>query len=451
MKKSFSLGSVSLLRPSSAPPKGFLRKITPLGPAENPKARTGDGALRPERTDEEMIATREACCRSILAAYRDALPVNSYSIGRDALSPHNKYHFCVRWYRLKGSDADVSCVRMNIAKYLDHTLRGLLDTSLLMCRTDVKQWTPAEFGLASTFVDKHEIGKTRNSLGGNAAPKNYQDMQIRFILTLAYWLQKLDDHGMLEYPDYSEFCQWASAFCRKWFAEGRQPLGIHSHLKGLLALEPVKVINTVYTMQRLGICPQDLSAIELWHTFQKEWTRILQQSNLRLKEYLYGLSHFVLNESNFYQDPIYLDSRIDPLREALTWILDYFNEHIESILLFKDPDLAAEVALCFLLCRRDKKQDWESCKACVDLIEQCLQPDAEMLVAGSPATYVFRKGPGEKARGIKIEEHTNAVSLLALGFWVQQASKAPARPSAVSCHSGPRFSHEDWQRLCEQR
>merc|ERR1719272_512799 len=198
-------------------------------------------------------------------------------------------------------------------------------------------------------------------------------------------------------------------------------------------------------MQRLGICPQDLSAIQLWKSFQKEWTKILKRSNARWKEYLYGLAHFVLNESNFYQEPIYLGSRIDPLREALTWILDYFKEHLESMLAFKDPDLAAEVALSFLFCNRDNCRDWECCGECIVLIEHNLQTDAEMLIDGGPARYVFRNGLG-KARGIKIEEHTNAICFLALSFWCQRASAASA--AHVSCQSGPCFSHSEWRDLC---
>lgn len=395
-------------------------------------------------TLEQALSLRRSSYETILKAYCPVLQASNLIIGRDELSAYNKYHFCVRWYRLQGYLADMDCITSSIANYLPPILRSICNTNLCMCHPDMLSWTRADFGLVTTFMQKHTIGKHTI---GKTNHQSYQELQLSLILTLSYWLQKLDDHNLLDYPEYKTFSRWSMDMCRSFFRQGSrgaQPSSAVSLLKAMLAHEPVKAINTLYTMQRLGICPQDATAVVLWHAFSSEWKRILQRTPTRLKEYFYGLTHFVLNESNFYQEPVHLATRIDSLQEVLNYILDWFNEHIAEVVTFGDPDLAGEVALCYLLCNRETPQDWESCGLCITLIEKCLQTDE------SATKYVLRNGcHGGTARGMKMEEHTNAVCMLALGFWVQRSSMK--RCVALTCYRGPLFSHDQWRELCKHR
>lgn len=405
-----------------------------------------------EITLEQTLASRQASYEAILNAYLPELQASSLSVGRDELSAYNKYHFCVRWYRLQGALADVCCVTSSIANYFPQVLRSICDTSLFLCQHDMSLWTRAEFGLATIFVQKHNIGRPKGISGDAGNPKSYHDLQICLILTLCYWLQKLDDHNLLDYPAYKDFTRWSLSMCRSFFRQGAKsgcPLAAVSSLKCLLPLEPVKAINTLYTMQRFGICPSDTTAVALWQAFDSEWMHILKRFPMRLKEYFYGLTHFILNESNFYQDAVHLSTRIDPLQDVLNGILDYFNKRCSDILAFCDPDLAGEVALCYLLCNREYREDWECCGSCIALIETCLQVDHSAMAARQPVKYVFRNchSPGAMARGLKIEEHTNAVCLLALGFWVQRASLK--RCIALVCYKGPHFLHDEWRIFCK--
>lgn len=396
-------------------------------------------------------------CDLILEAYRDAMFHSK--TGRDELSRHNKYHFCVRWHRLCGDAIprmDSECAKGHIAAYIDPVIRSLGEVTLLKCSPDIRRWTSTELALAITFMRKHEVGKPHaesQSITRFSSDK-CDELRVRFLFTLAYWLQKLDDHGLLNFPDYQRFVRWALKVCENSFHPAieneiemlsLQPrLGMWTvQLTHILAMEPVKVINTIYTMQRLGICPPDITAFDLWRIFQQVWAPVLRPASHRFKDYCYGLTHFVLNESNFYQDLICLQARTEDLREAIVWILDFFNSQLPSILAFEDPDLAGEVALCFLLCGRSAdKHDWRSCESCIGLIQRCLRTDTgSVLSNGKCPQYVFRNASCGKTRGIKAEEHTNAVCLLALGLWSRRSSSSV---SYLCSHAGPLFSHHEW-------
>lgn len=405
--------------------------------------------------------------------------------GRDELSAHNKYHFCVRWFRLDGNKmdaADAEQLRISCVTYVDSIVRSFADHCMLACPTEIYQWTNVEYVRVAKFMDKHEIGKPksagrRSSAGGQvgALLAGKSDLRLRLIFTLAYWMQKLDDHGLLRYPDYRNFSNWSLRVLGSWLRAGSSSAGnsnadalgdflpedvpgagsslggtdrpalcgFSQHFMPTLASNPVRVINTVYTFQRLGLCRADWAALELWNAFQDAWA---SAEPGRWKEYILGLTHFVLNESNFYQDAVDLACRIHDLAEALEWILDYFNEHISSLVGLGDPDLLAEVALCFLFSGRTKRADRESCAKCIFFIERCLQVDLNSLtVTGRlPAKYVFRGGPGSGGRGLKAEEHTNAVCFLALGFWARSASGR-----RLVSYSGPVFANLEWKKYCD--
>lgn len=56
---------------------------------------------------------------------------------------------------------------------------------------------------------------------------------------------------------------------------------------------------------------------------------------------IYGLTHLVIADSDFYQRPA--------SSEKYRWVLDYFRRNLDAVLARTNPDAVAEVGLCFRL------------------------------------------------------------------------------------------------------
>ena len=102
-----------------------------------------------------------------------------------------------------------------------------------------------------------------------------------------------------------------------------------------------QAVNYVYYLKFLGL-------LDLQQEFEALFKQIFsleRDSDLDEIEYenkIYGLTHFIIAGSNYYQ--VYASS------QKYSWILNYFEEHIEEILRRSKPDVIAEVGLCFKLC-----------------------------------------------------------------------------------------------------
>lgn len=413
----------------------------------------------PEELPVSLLSREDAeTCRShcdeIARTYRGVM--ESVAIGRDELSAHNKYHFCVRWHRLDAATLepeDAQCIRRVCAAYIEPVMRSLAADTLFSCSPNMLQWTSTELSLAARFLDRHEIGKPRDVGKQAGSAGGINDLRTRLVFTVAYWLQKLNDHALLSYPEYRVFAKWAIAACDGWLGSNTTERfgALRPYMKRLLVASPVRVINSAYTVQRLGADPGDGWILELWHTYKEAWTSLLSQQPFRWKDYLYGLTHFVLNETNFYQEPVELRTRCEAWQDEIHWMLDYFNANLASIVALNDPDLLGEIVLCYLFCQRATTRDMESGAVCVAFIASCLQVDPAITApddGSPPRRYVHRNGPGGEPRGLKIEEHTNAVCLLALGFWSRYATTRTAR---VFGSSGPAFSHAEWAQACKAK
>lgn len=104
---------------------------------------------------------------------------------------------------------------------------------------------------------------------------------------------------------------------------------------------PVKVVNGVYYLYFLGIA--DLRG-ELGAAFADIYiNRMDNLSESEFEDMVYGLTHFVIAGSNYYQQFC--------SAEEYSWVLDVFREHVAEIAFKCTPDMIAEVGLCFMLCR----------------------------------------------------------------------------------------------------
>ncbi|MBD3160751.1 MAG: DUF3541 domain-containing protein, partial [Candidatus Eisenbacteria bacterium] len=109
---------------------------------------------------------------------------------------------------------------------------------------------------------------------------------------------------------------------------------------------------------------------------------------------LYGLTHFIIADSHYYQ------RTLPP--EKHRWILDYFDRHILEILSWSKPDIIAEIALCFRLCRLPEHR---VVRMAEEYLVTAFDPSLGYIPSGAPSD------------DFSISEHRNAVAYLVLADW----------------------------------
>ncbi len=149
-----------------------------------------------------------------------------------------------------------------------------------------------------------------------------------------------------------------------------------------------QLVNCVYYMKHLGL-------VDITKKFNKRYKEVFDdRKDKELSDYLYknkiyGLTHFVIAGTNYYQ-------RYSSKRE-FGWILSYFKKNIRTIIKRTNPDICCEVGLCFKLCKVNAKKE-------LDLLRKHI-------------IRKFSKKLGYIPRGKKTmdsSEHTAAVSYLFL-------------------------------------
>lgn len=134
-------------------------------------------------------------------------------------------------------------------------------------------------------------------------------------------------------------------FLKKYYQEGVAYLSTIDFEKIIFEKElflhySAQLVNQVHYLECLGIL-----------TLKKQFIERLQQLFFQQKEKslddfknkLYGLTHLIIVDSDYYQH--------FALQKKNKWILDYFEKNIERIIEKTTPDIVGEVGLCFKLCR----------------------------------------------------------------------------------------------------
>ncbi len=101
-----------------------------------------------------------------------------------------------------------------------------------------------------------------------------------------------------------------------------------------------QAVNHVYSLHRLGIA--DIRAqytVAFRAVFADERDGGLSEAQFSDK--IYGMTHFILAASDYYQRSVN--------QAEFSWILEYLDRSIETILAETKPDVVAEVGICFLL------------------------------------------------------------------------------------------------------
>ena len=154
---------------------------------------------------------------------------------------------------------------------------------------------------------------------------------------------------------------------------------------------PADAISKIYYLDYLGILDRKKEIenkfkniflnIPIAEDFISDYKRA---PSFFLRNKLYGMTHFIINKSLFYQNFVY--------KNDFDWILDYFKNNIKEIIRLGTPDILAEVGLCFKLCKQDATRE----------IEEYLLDSFDKKMG-----YIVR-GKG----GINCSEHTNILAIL---------------------------------------
>lgn len=111
-----------------------------------------------------------------------------------------------------------------------------------------------------------------------------------------------------------------------------------------IVLYGAQLVNYVYYLLDLGI-------VDLRTPYTKKFKQAFpdkKDSQLSALDYaakIYGMTHFIIAASNYYQK--------NPEDPSLNWITHYFEEHIDEIIKRTENDVIAEVGVCLMLANRN--------------------------------------------------------------------------------------------------
>jgi len=150
--------------------------------------------------------------------------------------------------------------------------------------------------------------------------------------------------------------------------------------------------NSVYYLKSLGLVDLETSFFQAFQEAHRETDQ--NPDDVVYENKIYGLTHIVIAASGYYQNVV-TDRRF-------AWIYDYFEKNIEIILERTKPDVAAEVALCYLLA---KQSEHKIVRQVRDYLVAAWDPSSGMI----PST----RGKSELNSG----EHRNVLAYMVLtGF-----------------------------------
>lgn len=184
---------------------------------------------------------------------------------------------------------------------------------------------------------------------------------------------------------------------------------------------PSFIANSVSYLKFLGVTNLVLPAQEL---FRKRWMQNDpdRDSDYQLK--IYGMTHFIISQSLFYQ-------KLVENEQSYSWILNYFEKNWEQINLRCNPDIIAEVGLCFILTSHSNHEIVEKSRKEI------------MKSFDQKVGYI----PREKDRtNMQSAEHRNILAVLLLGG-IDKFHKGPNLASLIEENKRTFYIAENLQRI----
>ncbi|WP_258364072.1 DUF3541 domain-containing protein [Halomonas sp. LBP4] len=357
----------------------------------------GCAALAPEPERERH---RQAGL-AIQAVYEAALP---------ELPPNKQRHYAQRLYRITGDDRYLELNReygQRLLQQLDEEIAGLAD--------------PGHAAERSREIVEAYSQRTAKQ---RARRKMLADWgEIAFAKQLLFRLVQAEYHGLLPEIENLERAReyLAGVDWRPFFVDPE-----------VMRIYAAQVANQVMFLHQLGIADLRREVVE---AFRRQYpagsTRQLSEQEYRNK--LYGMTHFVIAASRYYQQ------RVDA--EEFAWVLEAFERDIEGILARATEDIQAEVALSFLLAGREEHPVVNRVS---DALVAAIDPAAGMIPSPSGST--------DLARG----EHRNVLAIMVLR-WPETLYAGPHLSVSGSLHEqvmrlSPRIAAgEAWRPRVEEK
>jgi hypothetical protein len=300
------------------------------------------------------------------------------------LDPSIKKHYAVRKYRITGDSSYIPF----IIEDLNITLTTLQNDSQHF--SDSIYISQREQELFEKMNQKTRKGKLRRAL--------FKDnRKMLFYLNFLYNTNTIADYNL----DKSI----SKNLLESCLLQLKQ-IDYHTFLTDTTTLRvyAAQAVNYVYYLQQLKITD-----------FRDDYINVFQQifpdsldsklSNKEFRDKIYGLTHFIISASRYYQEPV------DSIR--FKWIFQYFDKNIKKILKKCTPDIIAEVGICYKLAGY---QNHKPLLRCIKKVIKSFNKKHSMIL--SP------KGNSDISKG----EHRNILAIMLLSW-------------GDSLYQGPDLSH----------
>lgn len=263
----------------------------------------------------EAIAAPPASCdrvgQEVRARYENHL--ESFSLSKQR-------HFTQRLYRIT-NDKDYLAWNLRYARRLLGELRvdiaGLkLPGYALMQSQEVVE----------DYASRTEKQRARKRMLGEWG-------EIAYAKNLAFRLVQARYYGLLDeafLPDYQRALSYLASVDFRAFLTDPDVLRVYAP----------QVANQLYYLHELGVADLREPVVAAFRALYPP-SRDELLSRLEYRNKIYGMTHFVIAASRYYQQPVE--------RQEFDWILEEFEENLESILRRTKEDIYTEVALSFLL------------------------------------------------------------------------------------------------------
>lgn len=307
---------------------------------------------------EERDVQRDAGL-AIQAVYERALPT---------LSEDKQRHFAQRLYRLTGEQhwrALNHAYGERLLARLKEDIAGLAEPGYAAARSRA---------IVADYSQRTAKQRARRAMLGEWG-------EIAFARGLLFRLVQAEYHGILPaIEDHERALGYLAEIDWAAFLTDPAVIGIYA----------AQVANQAYFLHQLGV--MDLRR-EVEAAFRRHYPpdRVAGLDNEEYRNWLYGLTHFVIADSRYYQ------RKVDP--EVRAWVLEALERETTDILARATTDIQAEVALAFLLAGREDHP-------LVGRVREVLA------AAVDPASGIIPSATGEK--GLAGGEHRNVLAIMVL-------------------------------------
>ncbi|QPL48052.1 DUF3541 domain-containing protein [Halomonas sp. A40-4] len=306
----------------------------------------------------ERDAQRDAGL-AIQAVYEQALPT---------LSEDKQRHFAQRLYRLTGEQRWRPLNQAygeRLLTRLEEDIVGLAEPGYATARSRA---------IVADYSQSTAKQRARRAMLGEWG-------EIAFARSLLFRQVQAEYHGLLPaLEDHERALGYQAEVAWAPFLTDPAVIGIYA----------AQVANYAYFLHQLGV--MDLRR-EVEAAFRRHYPpeRVAELDDAEYRNWLYGLTHFVIADSRYYQ------RKADP--EVHAWVLEALEREAAGIMTRATADIQAEVALAFQLAGRDDHP-------LVGRVREAL------VAAVDPASGIIPSPSGEK--GLAGGEHRNVLAIMVL-------------------------------------